>query len=352
MAGAALEGRYRRHPVQGRRASDHRAPRRGDRRHQDRHGEHRGAAQWRQGQGPRHPGHAAFEARAERADAAGSRARWLPAARVVGTLHAGGQPRRRAEAHQRRARQALPRAEDGGIPREPVRRGGGGIAGAVRGVHARRARTRRAGGQGLPHSEAMMRIIDLHCYPGTKEWIACQGPYVEALAKYWKREGAAKSEEDGLKDFTDAGVEACLVALDLETTIKTPPVTNEYVHAMWKRHPKRIIQCWGAVEPAKGEIVFSQVKKAVKELGFLGFHFHPIMQHFAVDDRRYYPMFEPIDELQAAVMIDVGTTGMGAGMPVGMGAIIRHAHPSSIDRLAADFPDLRIVMAHPGWPWV
>ncbi len=34
-----------------------------------------------------------------------------------------------------------------------------------------------------------MRIIDLHCYPGTKEWIACQGPYVEALAKYWKRDG-------------------------------------------------------------------------------------------------------------------------------------------------------------------
>ena len=27
-----------------------------------------------------------------------------------------------------------------------------------------------------------MRIIDLHCYPGTREWITCQGPYVEALA--------------------------------------------------------------------------------------------------------------------------------------------------------------------------
>ena len=51
-------------------------------------------------------------------------------------------------------------------------------------------------------------------------------------------------------------------------------------------------------------------------------------------------------------MIDVGTTGMGAGMPGGHGAIIRHAHPASIDKLAADFPQLKIVMAHPGWPWV
>jgi predicted TIM-barrel fold metal-dependent hydrolase len=63
-------------------------------------------------------------------------------------------------------------------------------------------------------------------------------------------------------------------------------------------------------------------------------------------------MFELITELKAAVMIDVGTTGMGAGMPGGHGAIIRHAHPASIDRLAADFPSLKIVMAHPGWPWV
>ena len=87
-----------------------------------------------------------------------------------------------------------------------------------------------------------MRIIDLHCYPGTAEWIRCQGPYVEALAKYWKREWVARTEEEVIKDFTDYGIEAVLVALDLETTIETPPVTNESVHAMWKRHPRRIIQ--------------------------------------------------------------------------------------------------------------
>ena len=71
----------------------------------------------------------------------------------------------------------------------------------------------------------------------------------------------------------------------------------------------------------------------------LGFHFHPIMGHFAVNDRRLYPLFEAINELKAPVMIDVGTTGMGAGMPGGMGAKIRHAHPSAIDELAADFPE-------------
>ena len=70
----------------------------------------------------------------------------------------------------------------------------------------------------------------------------------------------------------------------------------------------------------------------------LGFHFHPIMGHFAVNDRRFYPLFEAINALKVPVMIDVGTTGMGAGMPGGMGAKIRHAHPSCHRRARRRFP--------------
>jgi predicted TIM-barrel fold metal-dependent hydrolase len=197
-----------------------------------------------------------------------------------------------------------------------------------------------------------MRIIDLHCYPNTKEWIACQQPYVDALAKYWGRSWTAKSEEEVVQDFTSGGVEAVLVALDLETTVHTPPCSNDFVAAMQKRHPERIIHSWAAVDPFKGEIAIAEARRAIRELGMLGFHFHPIMGHFAVNDRRLYPLFEAINELKAPVMIDVGTTGMGAGMPGGMGAKIRHAHPSAIDELAADFPNLTIIAAHPGWPWV
>ena len=197
-----------------------------------------------------------------------------------------------------------------------------------------------------------MRIIDLHCYPNTEPWIRCQGPYVEALAKYWNRAWSWKEEAEVVAEFAAAGVEAVLVALDLETTTGTPPCTNEYVKSMQQRHPDRIIQAWAAVDPFKGEIAIQQAKTAITGLGMLGFHFHPIMGHFAVNDRRLYPLFETITALKAPVMIDVGTTGMGAGLPGGLGAKIRHAHPSCIDELAADFPALTIIAAHPGWPWV
>ena len=196
-----------------------------------------------------------------------------------------------------------------------------------------------------------MRIIDLHCYPSTQEWINCQGPYVEALAKYWKRDWVAKTETEVISEFSAAGVEACLVALDLESTGGTPPCGNEYVHGMWKRNEGRIIQCWGTVDPFK-DTAIAEAKHAVEELGLIGFHFHPIMQHFAVNEKRFYPLFETINALKVPIMLDVGTTGMGAAMPGGMGAIIRHAHPLSVDKLAADFPDLKIICAQPGWPWI
>jgi len=196
-----------------------------------------------------------------------------------------------------------------------------------------------------------MRVIDLHCYPNTKVWIDCQGPYVDALAKYWNREWTWKEEDEVAAEFRDNGIEACLVALDLSTTIATPPCSNDYVAGMRDRHDC-MIGAWAAVEPAMGQLAIDEAKHAIRDLGMIGFHFHPIMQHFSVDDRRYYPLFEEIAALGVPVMIDVGMTGMGAGMPGGMGAKTRHAHPAAIDELAADLPGLTIIMAHPGYPWI
>lgn len=197
-----------------------------------------------------------------------------------------------------------------------------------------------------------MRIIDLHAYPATEPWITAQGPYVEALSTYWHREWKAKTEDEVLSEFRAAGVQVAMVAFDIETAAGTVPCTNEYVAGFRAKAPDTIIQAWASVDPYKGEVAIRQAKQAVNELGMFGFHFHPIMGHFAMSQREFYPLWEVIDALGAALMVDVGTTGMGAGLPGGMGAIIRHAHPMHIDQLAADFPNLKIVMAHPGWPWV
>jgi len=79
-----------------------------------------------------------------------------------------------------------------------------------------------------------------------------QGPYVEALAKYWNRAWTAKSEREVIGEFKQAGVEAVLVAFDIESVTGSPPCSNEYVAQMRDRNPGVIRQAWGAVDPLKG----------------------------------------------------------------------------------------------------
>ena len=197
-----------------------------------------------------------------------------------------------------------------------------------------------------------MRRIDLHCYPGTEVWVKSQGPYVDALAKYWGRSWAGKAEDEVVADVAGAGVEAVLVAFDIESLTGAPPCTSAYVAGMRDRHPRTFIQAWGAVNPLKGEQAVAEAVTAVEVHHVLGFHFHPIIGHFSVDDPDLRPLFEAIGSMGVPVMIDVGTTGMGAGLPGGLGARLSHAHPMAIDNLAAQFPRLTIIASHPGWPWV
>ena len=197
-----------------------------------------------------------------------------------------------------------------------------------------------------------MRKIDLHAYPGTEQWIASQGPFVDALAEYWGKPWIGKTEDEVIGDFTEADVEVVLVAFDIESAVGAPPCTNDYVAKLRDAHPGRILQAWGAVDPWKGDEAIRDAERAIGDLGLLGFHFHPIMGRFSVDDRRLYDLWEVIEGLQVPVMIDVGTTGMGAGLPGGLRSKISHAHPMAVDNLAADFPDLTIIAAHPGWPWI
>ena len=102
----------------------------------------------------------------------------------------------------------------------------------------------------------------------------------------------------------------------------------------------------------KGDEAIAEAEEAVRTHKVLGFHFHPIIGHYSVDDEKLTPLFDTIAGLDMPVMVDVGTTGMGAGMPGGMGAVLRHAHPAAVDRLAARLPNLTIIAAHPGWPWI
>jgi predicted TIM-barrel fold metal-dependent hydrolase len=87
------------------------------------------------------------------------------------------------------------------------------------------------------------------------------------------------------------------------------------------------------------------------EAGVRGFKFHPNIQAFWPNDRAFYPLYEVIAEAGLIALFHSGTTGIGAGMPGGGGVRLKYSNPMVVDDVAADFPGLDIILAHPSFPW-
>jgi predicted TIM-barrel fold metal-dependent hydrolase len=82
-----------------------------------------------------------------------------------------------------------------------------------------------------------------------------------------------------------------------------------------------------------------------------GLKFHPSVQNFAPDDGSAYPLLEVAQELGLPALFHTGQTGIGAGLPGGGGIRLGLSNPMLLDEVAATFPELTIIMAHPSFPW-
>src|SRR3546814_16503536 len=76
------------------------------------------------------------------------------------------------------------------------------------------------------------------------------------------------------------------------------------------------------------------------------------MQDIDPSDRIAYPIYEVIAEHRLPAIFHTGHSGMGTGMRGGGGVRLKWGRPMLIDDVAVDFHDMKIILAHPGWPWV
>jgi predicted TIM-barrel fold metal-dependent hydrolase len=105
------------------------------------------------------------------------------------------------------------------------------------------------------------------------------------------------------------------------------------------------------VDPLRGPAAVSQARSLVFSHGVRGFKFHPSMQAFAPNDPAFYPLWQEIESLGVPALFHTGQTGIGAGLPGGRGIKMRYSDPLLLDDIAADFPGLTIILAHPSVPW-
>jgi predicted TIM-barrel fold metal-dependent hydrolase len=208
-----------------------------------------------------------------------------------------------------------------------------------------------AGEAAAADGDAPPVAIDVHVHPSTREYLVdAMGPYREAAEAHFRTSIPVRTVDEMAAELRADRVLAVLLAWDATSASGLPPVTNDFVAGCVQRHPGTFLG-FASVDPWQGRAAVAELRRAIVDLGLRGLKLHPSAQDFSPDDRRFYDLYAACAELEVPVLFHTGTTGLGAGMPGGGGIKLGHSRPVLLDSVAADFPELQIVAAHPSWPW-
>ena len=120
-------------------------------------------------------------------------------------------------------------------------------------------------------------------------------------------------------------------------------ISNDEVAAIVAAHPDRFVGIASADLHRPMEAV-RELRRCVRERGFKGLRIVPWLWDLPPDDRRYYPLYAECIELEVPFCTQVGHTGplcpSEPGRPI-----------PYLEHVALEFPELRIVAGHIGFPW-
>ena len=197
-------------------------------------------------------------------------------------------------------------------------------------------------------------IFDSHIHLATPEAMAaynvpfrsCAALYAgSALSDFYGRQDLSVSLEDTVSHLRACGVEGALMAnVDASFRWKTRFSNEQMVETV---APYRgFFKLFASVDPRYGKSAVAELRRAFSELGCEGFKVHPSYQEVYPNDRDLmYPLYDLCVEFNAPVLFHTGSTRLYP-------APIKYSQPVRLDEVAIDFPEMRIIMAHWGWPWV
>ena len=194
--------------------------------------------------------------------------------------------------------------------------------------------------------------IDIHTHPQTEEFLAAMGARRRQMGEHFKNERTPVSFAEQADLFRERRMMAVLCNSDDETISGVPGAPNDLIGSAVVAHPDVFIPFAG-IDPHKGVAAIEEIRRCHAEFGIKGIgELNPVRQKFFPNDETFYPIWETCQELGIAVMFHMGFAGAGAGRPGGMGYKLEAARAiPHLDDMAADFPELQIIHAHPGWPF-
>jgi len=194
--------------------------------------------------------------------------------------------------------------------------------------------------------------IDVH----THAEVSCRQPvdevwkqYEDAASNYFKA-GKRPTIAETIAYYRERKIGLVMFTVDTECEMGVQRIANEEVSDA-ARDNADIMIAFASIDPHKGKLGVREARRLLRDHGIRGFKFHPTTQGFFPNDRLAYPLYEVIAEHRLPAIFHSGHSGIGTGMPGGGGLRLKYSNPIHLDDVAADFPDMTIIIAHPSWPW-
>jgi predicted TIM-barrel fold metal-dependent hydrolase len=194
-----------------------------------------------------------------------------------------------------------------------------------------------------------IKAIDVHTHAETsRERPDKKHIFAETAEKYFG-EGMTPNAWDVADYYRKLEMAAVVFTVDMEPKTAQERVPNEEILQAARENPDVLIP-FASIHPARGAMGVKEAKHLIEE-GVRGFKFHPNLQDFFPNDRMAYPLYEVIAEAGLPALFHTGHSGMGSGMRGGGGVRLKYSNPMYVDDVAVDFPDMKIILAHPSFPW-
>jgi uncharacterized protein len=194
--------------------------------------------------------------------------------------------------------------------------------------------------------------IDIH----THAEVSCWNPvdhygeeYDRAADKYFRSDRRPTIEET-IAYYREQKIGLIMFTVDSEAQLGRRRIPNEEIAEAAQKNSDMMI-AFASIDPHKGKMGAREARRLIEEHGVKGFKFHPTVQGFHPYDRMAWPLYEVIAEHGMPAIFHSGHSGIGSGMPGGGGLRLEYSNPMHLEDVAIAFPDMKIIVAHPSWPW-
>jgi len=187
-----------------------------------------------------------------------------------------------------------------------------------------------------------MPIIDFRFRPPTEEIKANHRQFEAQMGLKGSDSWHQRSLEDCVREMEELD----LVGVVMGRALPKPAISSDHLKELADRYPHRFIPIAGVdPSPSNRQACQEEIQYAVKDLGFRGIHFdHGLANPPLVpNDERLYPIYAQCNDLGAIVCLQIGPLSGGS---------IACSNPLALESVARDFPNLQLVMAHGGYPFV